>query len=179
MTQINLLPWREQARNAKKIKFGLTALGYAGFAIFIVLIMHVYFASLIDHQEKRNAFLQSIHDQEQIILTQLNKKKKEQSKIDEDLKFLYSLRGNTFRAVQLFDGLARIVPEDVSFSKVIREAKIVTILGSAKSNLEVTQLMKNMANSPLFQQPDLTEISAKETESGDERNFQVKVMLRE
>ncbi|EKD45539.1 MAG: hypothetical protein ACD_69C00244G0002 [uncultured bacterium] len=179
MTQINLLPWREQARKNKKIRFGLTIAATLSLALFCTLIAHLYLQMLITMQQQRNAYLQTQLSQEQTILSMLNKKKQEQTTINSELHFIMSLRQENYQAIRLFDTLVRVIPEGISINKIARDGNNIVLLGKAQSNLQITLLMKNIAKTLVFKQPELTEITGRESNVGETRNFQIKVQLEE
>lgn len=179
MTKINLLPWREQQRKARKFRFIATVALTFGLAILFVAALHIYDRHIQANQKARNDFLQSEINKEQTIIASLLIKKKEQNAIESELHFLFSLREKSYSAVHLLDELAKVVPEGVTFNKIIREDHKITIIGKAKSNLEVTLLMKNFAKTNFFKQPQLNELSAKTNLPGEERNFQLKIEMRE
>ena len=176
MTDINLLPWREQARQVKKIRFAILSGSTIVAAFLLVIFVHIYLNQLINHQMRRNQFLQSAIDKEQAVVFDLNKKKKELATISTQLNFLFNLRRQSYQAVHLLNELILVMPEPVSFNKLVREKNHVLVFGKAKSNLEITQLMKNIDASHQFKQPELTEINAREGSTGDERFFQLKII---
>ncbi|MFZ2315054.1 MAG: PilN domain-containing protein [Gammaproteobacteria bacterium] len=175
MVQINLLPWREQARQLSKIHFIATA-GMVVVCSFVAIVfIHIYLNRQLDYQGRRITYLQSELGKEQGQLNVLVKRKKDQIIVDGELDFILALREKSYRAVQLLDALVRIVPADVSFNKVIRKGDGVTLVGKAKSNLQVTLLMKNIIHSKLFKQPDLNQIVSKDGAQGEERLFTLNV----
>lgn len=179
MTQINLLPWREKARQIRKIRFGLMVLASVIFAVLIAIGIHGHYDELIKTQDARNNFIQTALGSEQGEFTELNKEKQQQMDVQSELDYVFSLREAGYQTVELFEQLARIVPDAVTFSKIVREGNVVTLIGHAKSNMQITQLMENMATKKIFKQPDLTDINAKQNSAGEERTFQVKVALTE
>lgn len=175
MTQINLLPWREESRQAKRKRFGYILLSFIVLTLFIVFIIHMYVNAIIDHQEARNNYLQTELDQQATDLTALNKMKKQQSTILSELHFVVALREESYRVVRLLDGLVRVVPEGVTLTKVIRTNQHITLIGKAQSDVQITLFMKNLASSSTFKQPVLTEISSKEATGGEGTYFVLKV----
>lgn len=173
MTQINLLPWREQARHAKKIRFGLMLVGAFIFAVLVILGWHGRYNRLIAEQQGRNTFISTALGIEQGELNQLNLEKKQQLVVLDQLQFIVALRHADYKAVELLNGLTHAVPDAVVFTKVIRIGDQVTLFGQAKSNLQITQLMKNIKDITIFEQPELSVITAKENKAGEERTFQV------
>lgn len=179
MIQINLLPWREQARKEKKLRFAITLGGFVGLTLFLVVLLHLYFYSLIRYQKNNNIFLETELKQEQLAIGTFNKKKKEQAEIDTHLRFIFTLRNKGYKATAVLDELAQIVPEAILLNKIIREGNMIFISGKAESNLQVTLFMENISQSRIFKQPVLTEITGKGSSSGEERYFQLKVEQQE
>lgn len=179
MTQVNLLPWREQARQAKKMRFLLVIGLFVGLAVLMEIFLHFFMLSMINNQLRVNSYLQVQLDQEQKIVVQLNNKKKEGGVIYAKLKFIYLLQNESYRAVKLLDALPRVLPDGVSLIKLTREGVNITLAGRAKSNLQVSVLMENIAKNPIFNQPVLTEISGKESATGDEKLFQIKIVQKD
>lgn len=176
MTQINLLPWREQERKEKKVQFG-AALGVSVFiAVFVIVVIHTYYSGLVHYQNNRNAYLNEVLTNQSAVIADLNKKKEELNTVNQDLQFMFSLRDNSYASVKVLDVLENLIPDGITFTKISRERKTVTILGVAQSNLQVTELMKNLDESPIFKSPSLTQLSADDTASKNERRFEIKTI---
>ncbi len=176
MTYINLLPWREESRKIEKIKFGLLLLAIVSLAIFTVFIVHLVLESVIHHSQERNQYLQTLLDNEQVVLGGLSKEKQIQMTITTDLQFIASLRETSYQAIRLLNELTKVVPSDVFLTKIIRNQNSITLVGQAKSSLEITRLMKNIEKSPVFKQPTLSEISAQGINTPNEKKFVIKVI---
>jgi type IV pilus assembly protein PilN len=175
MIQINLLPWREQARKNKQNRFALVVGMAAAFGFFVTFIFHMHYSSRITEQQKRNIILQQALDEESINLGTLNKKKRDLIDVRDQLHFVYALRESSYRAVRLLNELVIANPEGVTLYKIVRAGDAVSIFGKAKSNLQITMFMESLEKSNYFKQPDLTEISGKEGQAGEERIFQIKL----
>jgi len=173
MTQINLLPWREQARKNKLHYFykilGATVVG----AVVAIIILHLYYSGLYSTQSTRVRFLEMEIAKENAKVSVLNETMKKKDAIDTELNFIIALNKTNFDTVRILDELARVVPEAMELKKITVEDNKVIVLGKAGSDLQVTQLMKNIAKSRFFQNPSLTEISTRGTSLGDERFFQL------
>lgn len=175
MPQINLLPWREQIRQIKKKHFGIIVAICVGITLFLIFLLHIHYKNLINYQIKRNTFLQGELSKEQNELGVLNKKKNAQLSVDTELKFISVLREKSYRAVRMLDALVRVVPEGIALNKIIRDDNNIIILGKAQSEIQITYFMKNLAQSNIFEQPVLTEINSKQTSSGAETEFELRV----
>jgi len=179
MTQVNLLPWREKAEQIQKIQFMLRAAGFVVLAILAIIIVHFYYRSTINKQLERNNYIESELAQEQQQLNKLNAINKEMTEINAALTFLLGLKQQSYRAVEFLDVLARITPEAVALTKIERIGNDITIIGKTKSDAQISLMIGNMTKNKIFKQPDLTQIAAKESTSGDERIFQIKVTQQE
>lgn len=179
MTQINLLPWREQARKEKHIRFGMTVLAAVCFTLFLILLLHIYYSSLIAFQERRNVYLSDELNKEETELKELNKKKDEQAEIIAGLNFIASLRQKSYKVVSMLSELVRVIPSGISLNKVVRTGDKLIIFGKAQSEVEITLLMKNIAKSTVFSKPELTEFTSKENSGGNEIDFQMHVEQQE
>lgn len=175
MIQINLLPWREQARKKKQARFAYVAGGAVGLGLLVTVFFHMHFSSKITAQNERNAMLQSALDQESVELRSLNEKKRDLVDIEDQLNFIYALREASYRAVRLLNEITIANPSDVTLYKLTRNKNIVILFGKAKSNLQITLFMESLEKSKVFKQPVLTEISGKDAEAGEQRYFQIKL----
>lgn len=179
MIQINLLPWREQERKKRQTRFAIIAGGFVGLGILMTLFIHTHYAALIHRQLQRNDFLQTTLNQQSDELMNLDKNKKELNDMDAELRYIFSLRLASYRAVRLLDMLAQTNPDSVTLYKVIRAGDTIRVFGKAKSNLQVTLYMESLEKLKMFSQPVLTEISGKEGDTGEERIFELKIEQQE
>lgn len=178
MTQINLLPWREQARKVKQIRFGITLGVFVCITLIIVGILHLYYHSVVNYQERRNAFIQTQITKATAELAELDAKKEGQDEIVSDLAFLIMLRNESYNAVSLLDELVRVVPEGISLNRIVRNKNNIVLYGKSASDVQITLFMKNISKSSIFKQPVLSEFTAKENNVGNETYFQLQVEQR-
>lgn len=175
MTQINLLPWREEARQRKKIEFGITiGIAVVGVILFSILI-HIYLSGLIFIENKRIEFLQNALTQKGGELNGLKDKKKKQITLESDLAFLYELKIKSYNAVRLMNELNKSVPKTIRLDKLSRENKKIKIEGQAESELQITLFMKTLAQSLYFIHPTLTTINDTKENVGTERDFELDI----
>jgi type IV pilus assembly protein PilN len=181
MTQINLLPWREQERQVKKIIFGLTLGAFVILTIVLSVFVHIYLKMQIGTQVERGAYLQSVMDQTQTDILGLKDKATKQAKIISRLELIINLRGKSFNAVHVLNLLINTVPKTIFLQKVSCENKIITIEGSTDSDLQTTLFMRNIEAIKGFKQPVLNVINVQKTvgSTGETRHFQIKVEQQE
>lgn len=175
MTQINLLPWREEERQTKKIIFGITLAGFIVLTIVTILFIHIYLKLEINTQKERSGYLQSVMDQTQSEITALKAKEKKQALIQSKINLVINLRKKSFDAVRLLNLLIAAVPKTIVLEKVSREGNIITIGGFTDSDLQTTLFMRNIAAFKDFKQPVLNVINMQKSQTEDIRHFQIKV----
>ncbi|TMH60306.1 MAG: PilN domain-containing protein [Betaproteobacteria bacterium] len=153
MVRINLLPHREQKRQARQRQFVSLAIGLAILGIGTIGLGHILIAAQIDNQNGRNKLLTT-----------------EIAKLDEQIKEIDRLRDQTqallarkqvvdrTEAVHLLDQLVRQLPDGVYLKSVKQNGTRVTLVGYAQSNARVSTLMRNVESSPWLSSPDLVEI---------------------
>ncbi|MHB1948169.1 MAG: PilN domain-containing protein [Gammaproteobacteria bacterium] len=183
MTQINLLPWREQARSAKKLRFLMLFAVFLVATILLIIILHLIMNGLISRQLSINTYLQNRLDQEKTVTANLNTKKLEMGLREFQLGMAYHIQNQSFNTVSLLNVLATNVPDGVNLTKVEKANNQITLEGLAQSNLEVTAFMKNLENTGKFNQPVLTNIL--DVEANKEHNieaaklFQIELVQKE
>jgi len=160
MIRINLLPHREQKRQARQRQFVSLAVGLAVLAAAVVGFGHVIFASQIENQQSRNTLLKSE-------IAKLDEQIKEIDKLREQTQALLArkqvvetLQTNRTEAVHLLDQMVRQLPDGVYLKSLKQVGTKVTIVGYAQSNARVSTLMRNIESSPWIERPELVEIKA-------------------
>ena len=155
ITRINLLPWRDMKRREQDRQL-LTMAASAWILMGVVVFYaHVHVSALIDNQSKRNEFLnQEIAkvDQEIKDIAELKKKRAD---LIARMNVIYQLQGDRTQVVHLFDELARKLPDGVYFTGLKHSGTTIALQGLAQSNARVSALMRNLASSDWFADPEL------------------------
>lgn len=158
MVRINLLPHREQRRQARQRQFVSLAIGLAILGIAVVGLGHVLIAAWIDKQNDRNKLLTTE-------IAKLDEQIKEIDRLRDQTQALLArkqvvetLQANRTEAVHLLDQLVRQLPDGVYLKSVKQQGARVTLVGYAQSNARVSTLMRNIEGSPWLASPNLIEI---------------------
>ena len=171
--RINLLPHREQKRQARQRQFISLAVSLAVLGLAIVALVHGVLAGQIETQKDRNGLL-----------------KKEIAKLDEQIKEIDRLReqiqavlarkqvvetlqSNRSEAVHLLDQLVRQLPDGIYLSSVRQQGAKVTVTGYAQSNARVSTLMRNIEASPWLTRPELVEIKLVQAPGQTNRDLKI------
>ncbi|AOE63436.1 PilN domain-containing protein [Pseudomonas corrugata] len=176
MARINLLPWREELREERRKRFLLALVGALVGAVGVTLIGVQSLNSAINHQQARNG-----HISEQIAvlderIKQISELKSRRQQLLERMRIIQDLQGNRPVSGRIFDQLVRTLPDGVYFTEVKMEDRTLSIKGVAESNNRVSDLMRNLDASDLFDAPSLTEVKAATAGQVDQANvFQLTV----
>ena len=160
MIRINLLPHREQKRQARQRQFISITVGLALLALSVVGLGHVLLSSQIEHQQGANKLLKTE-------IAKLDEQIKEIDRLREQTQALLArkqvvemLQTNRTEAVHLLDQMVRQLPDGVYLRSLRQQGTKVTLVGYAQSNARVSTLMRNIETSPWLTQPELVEIKS-------------------
>lgn len=156
--RINLLPHREQKRQARQRQFvGLTIL-LAIVGVAIVGIVHLVLDANIRNQQSRNQLLKTKIAELDAQIKEIDKLRDQIQQVLARKQVVETLQANRNEAVHLLDQLVRQLPEGIYLRSVKQTDKKVTIVGYAQSNARVSTLMRNIEGSPWLERPELVEI---------------------
>ena len=156
--RINLLPHREQKRQARERQFVSLAITLAILGVAIVALVHVILAARIDNQISRNQLLKTKIAELDAQIKEIDRLRDQIQQVLARKQVVETLQSNRNEAVHLLDQLVRQLPEGVYLSSVKQTDKKVTIVGYAQSNARVSTLMRNIEGSPWLEKPELVEI---------------------
>jgi len=160
MARINLLPWREERREARRKRLLLILVAVMVGTMGAVLVANQAISGAIDRQVARNDYIGkqvAVVDER---IKQINDLKARRQQLVERMGIIQDLQGNRQTSGRIFDQLARALPEGVYFTEVKMTAKTLSITGAAQSNNRVSDLMRNLEASDWFDAPSLTEVKA-------------------
>jgi len=158
--KINLLPWREERREAKKKEFLNVIVGVLLLGGAIVGGVDRYFANAIDTQIARNNFLTAEITILEGRIAEINLLQQKKNKLLSRMKVIQELQGNRPIIVRLFDELARKLAPRVFYRNLQLIAKDLSIQGIAESNNRISSQLRNLNESDWFDQPNVTAINA-------------------
>jgi type IV pilus assembly protein PilN len=178
MVRINLLPHREQKRQARQRQFVSLAVGLAILGIAVVGLGHVVIAARIDNQNNRNNLLKTE-------IAKLDEQIKEIDRLRDQTQALLArkqvvetLQANRTEAVHLLDQLVRQLPDGVYLRTVRQNGTRVTLVGYAQSNARVSTLMRNIESSPWLAAPELIEIRSVAVDRQKVNEFTLAVQVK-
>ena len=176
MARINLLPWREERREARRKRFLLVLVAAMAGTMGAVLVANQAISRAIDRQIARNDYIGrqiAVVDER---ITQINDLKERRQQLVERMRIIQDLQDNRQISGRIFDQLARALPDGVYFTEVRMTGKTLSITGAAQSNSRVSDLMRNLEASAWFDAPSLTEVKAAAVGQVEQANvFQLSV----
>lgn len=161
MTHINLLPWREELRKRQREDFLARTLLFMLLTAAVMGLVHVRLGQAIEHQMRRNEFLQSeirILDEKIKEIQMLDAKKRG---LLARMEIIQQLQASRPEMVHLFDEIARRAPEGVALTDIAQSERRLVINGVAESNALVSSFLNNLAASPWLTKPVLKVIQVK------------------
>lgn len=177
MIRINLLPHREQKRQARIRRFiaflGIFALG----GIVAVGGGYLYLSQRIDVQKERNDFLTNEISMLDRQLNEIETLKKERQDLLDRKAVVERLQENRAEAVKVMDQLVRQTPEGIYLKTVSQEDVTLTIAGNAQSSARVATFMRALEDSTQFESPVLGEIKAADEAGQRLSAFTLKVQI--
>ena len=158
MIRINLLPHREQKRQARQRQFVSLSIGLAILGLAVVLLVHVVLGTQIDNQQSRNTLLKTEIGKLDEQIKEIDRLREQIQAVISRKQIVETLQANRSEAVHLIDQLVRQLPDGVYLSGIRQVGPKVTLVGYAQSNARVSTLMRNIESSPWIGQPELVEI---------------------
>jgi type IV pilus assembly protein PilN len=179
MTNINLLPWREQRREQERKEFIVYFIAAIVLAVLLVLIVNYFISIKIDEQSVINGRLETeITEYKKQLVDIKNLRALRQSLIAR-MKIVQNLQATRTLTVRLFDELIKVLPDGVYVTRMDRTGDKITLFGYTESNSSISLLMHNIESSEWIQIPVLTEIKkSKESTEETPNEFKLSFILK-
>lgn len=158
MSNINLLPWRDELKKKKKKMF-LIFLGLSAVLILGVSYLgRVYVDLLIDGQNQRNQYLQVqtlILDKRIAAVRQIQKEKAE---LERRINLIQKLEEKRNYATHLFNILPQVVPTGIYLNRITFANGQVDVNGMSESNNRLTKMTRNIDSSAWLEEAYISSI---------------------
>lgn len=157
---VNLLPYHEARKAARRKKVYTMLGGAAGAGALVVLIGGFYIDSQIDAVAARNQVLKTENASMDATISRVNSLKKDIEALLDRQRAIESLQAQRNLPVQLLEELVRQVPEGVYLSSLKQTGDKFVMSGVAQSNERVSELLRNISQVTWLDQADLVESKA-------------------
>jgi len=180
MSNINLLPWREERRAELQRQFFSIVAGVAILAGLCVFVVYGYFNGEIDSQLARNKFIEGKIADLETKITQIQALQERRDQIVDSMKVIQDLQGNRPVIVYSMGALASSTPDGVYYTKVQKLGNVYTMNGLAESNNRISKLMRNLDESDWFKEPVLIKVEGvPDPVVGDEEVSQFELVVKQ
>ena len=162
MPRINLLPWRDEERKERKLKF-LVALGVAGLGALVVTgVGYMLMDSMVSAQEARNSRL----DEEIAVLDRqiekINSLEADKARFIARMEVIEKLQRSRPEIVHIFDEIAKQMPDGVYLTGMTQNGTRLKFEGVAQSSTRVSTFMRNIDGSSYLKNPELDIVQTKD-----------------
>ncbi|QIR13321.1 PilN domain-containing protein [Shewanella aestuarii] len=177
MANINLLPWREEAREKQKRDFiGILALVFLVTSLLVYLFIS-YLELVTDDQRQRNNYLQteiSLLDTQIAEIKKITERKKD---IERRTEIILGLQQSRNLPTHVLDELVRIVPPGIYLSSVDKKGSILWIEGRSESNNNVANMMRKVKTSSYLNDPSMQSIVTQNENLRQLQRFKLRVTI--
>lgn len=179
MIRINLLPHREQKKAAHRLRFqvllGLTLVA----SLTLVVLSYLIIGSRLTHQQQRNDFLQGEISKLDNQIKNIGTLKKQRDDLLARKQLVERLEQGRNEGVHVFDQLVRQTPDGVYLKNFKQTGNQFTLSGYALSGARVSNYMRSLAQSSVFDAPVLIEVKASSINGQRASEFTLNSSLRE
>ncbi len=162
MPRINLLPWREEQRRERKLRFMISLGGATIGAIALTFVGYLLFNSMIAAQERRNQLLTDQIAQLDKQIEEINNLESAKQKFIARMDIIEKLQRSRPEIVHVFDEIVRTLPDGAYLTSVKQTDKRLKFEGVAQSSTRVSAFMRNIDSSEWLKNPELEVVETKQ-----------------
>lgn len=177
MIRINLLPHREEKRQARRQQFYVLTGLVSVLAGLIVFVVWSFINGIIGVQQDKNDFLKAENERLNKQIAQIKTLKEEIGILLAKKQVIESLQKDRGQAVVLLGEMTKQMPEGVYLRSLKQDGLKVALTGVSLSNSRVSELMRNLSQSPFLQNPLLIETRAVTVDRKTMQQFSMTVSL--
>jgi type IV pilus assembly protein PilN len=162
MARINLLPWREAARQRRRRELAVIASAALGAVLLAGVVVKLQLDAMIGAQLARNTYLEGQIAVLNRRIREINELEKQKADLISRMDVIQQLQESRPEIVHLLDQLVDAVPAGVFLTSLKQEASNVTVEGRAQSNARVSAFMRNIEAADWIGKPVLLLIENKD-----------------
>jgi type IV pilus assembly protein PilN len=166
MSQINLLPWREERKKCRNQVFYGVLCACMGVTSLGVLLVHGVLLHWQRTEQANIFYLQSEIKKIDHIIQEVSGLQAEKEELVKRMQVINVLQSQRFSLVRLLDTMARITPEGLLLTELSRKINHIQIQGVADTNASISTLLRNLEQIECFVQVKLSEISYHKKQMG-------------
>ncbi len=178
MSNINLLPWREERKQKENRQF-LAGSVLAGLMCAAASFgVKVYIDGLVADQQERNRFMQvqiAVVDQR---LEELNAIRAKRKSLELRIGIIQDLQRSRNTPTELFNSMKDIVPAGIYVEQLRFAGKEINVSGKTESNNRISETLRNIDGSDWLGNGYLSSIVAAEKDPFNLSNFVMKFFIQ-
>lgn len=179
IAKINLLPWREEYRQHKKLEFFKLAGAVIVAGLLVVGVWDRIVTARIDNQNSRNQVLNQKISELDAKVKEIAALKERRQQLLDRMTVIQALQANRPEIVRVFDEMAVSIPDGVFLTSLNRRGSEIQLSGYAESNNRVSAYMRNLDQSYKFKDPSLTKVQANDLLGEQGNTFEMRVKITE
>ena len=161
MPRINLLPWRDEQRKERKLRF-LVWLGGAAVAAFATAgIGWLLMDSMVSAQRARNDTLRTEIKELDKQIEKINSLEADKARFIARMEVIEKLQRSRPEIVHIFDEITKQLPDGVYLTAITQTGSRLKFEGVAQSSTRVSAFMRNIDASSYLKDPDLEVVQTK------------------
>jgi type IV pilus assembly protein PilN len=161
MPRINLLPWRDEERKERKLKFLVSLGGSLVAAMLTAFVGYLMMDSMVGAQEARNTLLKTEISELDKQIEKINSLEADKARFISRMEVIEKLQRSRPEIVHIFDEIARQLPDGVYLTAITQTGPRLKFEGVAQSSTRVSAFMRNIDGSSYLKHPDLEVIENK------------------
>jgi type IV pilus assembly protein PilN len=165
MPRINLLPWRDEERKERKLKFLVALGGSAIAACLVAFVGYLMMDSMISAQDARNARLKdeiTVLDKQ---IEKINSLEADKARFIARMDVIEKLQSSRPAIVHVFDEIAKQIPDGVYLTGISQNGTRLKFEGVAQSSTRVSTFMRNIDGSSYLKNPELEVVETKKSDA--------------
>lgn len=174
-TQINLLPWREEVKKARKNQFIAMVASAAVLGVGVVFGGNLYYQGEIDHQEHRNQLLRTEISRLDEQIQRIEELERTREQLEARMDVIQELQAGRPQIVHMFEELVTTLPDGVFLNQVRQQGDNITLGGVGQSNARVSNYMERLDASAWLDDPNLEVIEVQDRDGIRVSNFTLRV----
>jgi type IV pilus assembly protein PilN len=161
MPRINLLPWRDEERKERKLKFGV-ALGAAAIgACLTAFLGYLTMDSMVSSQEARNDKLKTEIAELDKQIEKINSLEADKARFIARMEVIEKLQRSRPEIVHIFDEISKQLPDGVYLTAISQTGRRLKFEGVAQSSTRVSTFMRNLDTNIYLTKPELEVVETK------------------
>ena len=161
MPRINLLPWRDEQRKERKLRFLVWLGGAAIGACLTAFVGYLLMDSMVSAQDARNQTLKGEIAELDKQIEKINSLEADKARFIARMEVIEKLQRSRPEIVHIFDEISKQLPDGVYLTAITQNGTRLKFEGVAQSSTRVSAFMRNIDGSSYLKNPELEVVETK------------------